>query len=177
MGIKDIIKIDAEIEINLDVLGYLDPNITVNIIKDGRLAEKKHLSLPEQLTNIIKCKNPRCITTIEQEVDHVFRLANEETGLYRCCLLYTSGRAIFPVALRMVYQVAEAVNLPIIGMGGVATADDVIEMMMAGATAVQVGAENLRNPFACKEIIEALPGRMAELGISSLREIIGCARR
>ena len=88
-----------------------------------------------------------------------------------------SGRAIFPVALRMVYQVAEAVNQPIIGMGGVATADDVIEMMMAGATAVQVGAENLRNPFACKEIIEALPGRMAELGISSLREIIGCARR
>ena len=84
MGKKDIIKIDAEIEINLDVLGYLDPNITVNIIKDGRLAEKKHLSLPEQLTNIIKCKNPRCITTIEQEVDHVFRLANEETGLYRC---------------------------------------------------------------------------------------------
>ena len=84
MGKKDIIKIDAEIEINLDVLGYLDPNITVNILKDGRLAEKKHLSLPEQLTNIIKCKNPRCITTIEQEVDHVFRLADEETGLYRC---------------------------------------------------------------------------------------------
>ena len=87
-----------------------------------------------------------------------------------------SGRAIFPVALRMVYQVAEAVKLPIIGMGGVACADDVIEMMMAGATAVEVGAENLRNPYACKEIIEALPGRMKELGIRSLREIIGCAQ-
>ncbi len=86
-----------------------------------------------------------------------------------------SGRAVFPVALRMVYQVAEAVDLPVMGMGGVATADDVIEMMMAGATAVQVGAENLRNPFACKEIIEALPGRMRELGIQSLAEIIGCA--
>ena len=84
MGKKDIIKIDAEIEVNLDVLGYLDPNITVNIIKDGQLAAKKHLALPEQLTNIIRCKNPRCITATEPEVDHVFRLADEETGLYRC---------------------------------------------------------------------------------------------
>jgi len=86
-----------------------------------------------------------------------------------------SGPAIFPVALRMVYQVYEAVKIPVIGMGGVASARDVIEMMLAGATAVQVGAANLVNPYACKEIIEALPGVMQELGITSLKEIIGAA--
>lgn len=86
-----------------------------------------------------------------------------------------SGPAIFPVALRMVWQVYEAVKLPIIGMGGIQTADDVIEMMMAGATAVQVGAANLVNPYACKEIIDQLPVTMARLGISDLKEIIGGA--
>lgn len=94
-------------------------------------------------------------------------LANKTGGL--------SGRAIFPVALRMVYEVYRAVKIPIIGMGGVASAEDVIEMMMAGATAVQVGAENLRNPYACREIIEDLPRVMAELGIERLRDIIGVA--
>jgi dihydroorotate dehydrogenase (NAD+) catalytic subunit len=86
-----------------------------------------------------------------------------------------SGRAIFPVALRMVYEVSKAVKIPIIGMGGVASAENVIEMMMAGASAVQVGAENLRNPYACKEIIEALPRVMAELKIDRLRDIVGVA--
>ena len=84
-----------------------------------------------------------------------------------------SGAAIFPVALRMVYQVAHACRIPVMGCGGVASAREVVEMMMAGATAVQVGAENLRNPFACLEIIEALPALMEELGIHSLTEIIG----
>ena len=84
-----------------------------------------------------------------------------------------SGRAIFPVALRMVYQVAHACVIPVMGCGGVASARDVIEMMMAGATAVQVGAENLRNPFACPEIIAELPALMEELGIDTLQEIIG----
>ena len=86
-----------------------------------------------------------------------------------------SGPAIFPVALRMVYQVAAACRIPVMGCGGVASARDVIEMMMAGATAVQVGAENLRNPYACKEIIEALPGEMERLGIERLADIIGVA--
>lgn len=86
-----------------------------------------------------------------------------------------SGPAIFPVAVRMIWQVASAVNIPIIGCGGVSTADNVIEMMMAGATAVEVGSANLVNPYACKDIIEALPQRMEKLGISSLREIIGVA--
>ena len=84
-----------------------------------------------------------------------------------------SGPAIFPVAVRMVYQVAKAVNIPVIGMGGVSSARDVIEMMMAGATAVQVGAANLVNPYACKEIIEDLPKVMEELGIERLEDIIG----
>ena len=84
-----------------------------------------------------------------------------------------SGAAIFPIAVRMVYQVAHAVKIPVIGCGGVATAEDVVEMMMAGATAVQIGAENLRNPYACKEIIEELPFVMERLGIEKLTDIIG----
>ncbi len=86
-----------------------------------------------------------------------------------------SGRAIFPVAVRMVYQVYEAVKLPIIGMGGVASAEDVIELMLAGATAVQVGAENLVNPYACKDIIESLPQTMEKYRINKLKDIIGGA--
>ena len=84
-----------------------------------------------------------------------------------------SGAAIFPIAVRMVSQVAHAVKIPVIGCGGVSSAEDVIEMMMAGATGVQVGAENLRNPYACKEIIEELPYVMERLGIDKLSDIIG----
>ena len=84
-----------------------------------------------------------------------------------------SGPAVFPVALRMVYQVSKACSIPVMGCGGVANADDVIEMMMAGATAVQVGAANLVNPYACKQIVEDLPKRMESLGIEKLSDIIG----
>lgn len=84
-----------------------------------------------------------------------------------------SGNAVFPVAVRMVYQVAKACNIPVMGCGGVSTAKDVIEMMMAGATAVQVGAANLVNPYVCKEIIEALPAECEKLGITKLSDIIG----
>ena len=87
-----------------------------------------------------------------------------------------SGAAIFPVALRMVYQVSGAVKIPVVGMGGVSSAEDVIEMMLAGATAVEVGAANLVDPFACRNIIEALPATMEKYGITSLKEIIGGAR-
>ncbi len=86
-----------------------------------------------------------------------------------------SGPAVFPVALRMVYQVYSAVKIPIIGMGGVSTAEDVIEMMLAGARAVQVGAANLVNPYACRDIINALPETMEKYGIDSLESIIGGA--
>ena len=87
-----------------------------------------------------------------------------------------SGPAIFPVALRMVYQVAHAVKIPVVGMGGVASAEDVVEMMMAGATAVEVGAANLIDPFACKRIIEELPAVMEKYKIGSLSEIIGAVK-
>ena len=86
-----------------------------------------------------------------------------------------SGPAIKPVAVRMIYQVYEAVKIPIVGMGGVATAEDVIELMLAGATAVEVGAENLVNPYACRDIINALPGVMEKYGIKNLTDIIGGA--
>ena len=83
-GKKDIIKIGQVIDINFDVLGYIDPGITVNIIRDGKLFKREHLTLPERVTDIIRCKNPRCITTTEQELKHVFRLANREKQIYRC---------------------------------------------------------------------------------------------
>lgn len=87
-----------------------------------------------------------------------------------------SGAAIFPVALRMVWQAANACKIPIIGCGGIETAEDVVEMMMAGASAVQIGAANLRNPFVCKEIIEQLPATMNRLGIERLSDIIGIVK-
>ena len=91
MGKKDIIKVDADIPINFDVIGYVDSSATVNIIKDGKLAEKKMISMPETLKNVIRCKNPRCITSVEQEIDHVFKLTDKENGIYRC--LYCETKA------------------------------------------------------------------------------------
>ncbi len=85
MGKKDIIKIEGGLDrIDLDVLGYIDHNITINIIRDSQIVEKKSLSLPQTITNVIQCKNPRCITSIEQELPHVFYLADEKTETYRC---------------------------------------------------------------------------------------------
>ena len=85
MGRKDIIKIEGSIDLlNLDALGYIDHNITVNIIKDGQIAEKKVLKLPRRIVGVIHCKNPRCITSIEQELPHVFLLTDEESQTYRC---------------------------------------------------------------------------------------------
>jgi len=92
MGRKDIIKIDDLIPIDLDILGYIDPDVTVNIIRDNGLSEKKHLSLPERVVNVIRCKNPRCITQIEQEIDHVFVLADREKGVYRCYYCETAHK-------------------------------------------------------------------------------------
>ena len=85
MGVKDIIKVECPIEnLDLDILGFIDHNITVNIIKDEKIVEKRILKLPKQITNVIKCKNPRCITSIEQGLDHVFILADPEKEVYRC---------------------------------------------------------------------------------------------
>lgn len=83
-GKKDIIKIDADIDIDLDVIGYVDPSVTVNVIRNGEIVEKKKISAPEKLTNVLFCKNPRCITSTEAALDHVFRLTDPETKTYRC---------------------------------------------------------------------------------------------
>ena len=91
MGKKDIIKIDADIELDTAILGYIDPNVTVNIIKDGKIVEKKRVSLPEKLVNVIECKNPRCITSCEQELDQVFTLTDRESRVYRC--MYCEAKA------------------------------------------------------------------------------------
>ncbi len=90
MGRKDIIKIDSPMEVDLDVLGYIDPNITVNIIRDGVRVAKKHVELPKRLVNIIRCKNPRCITMSESQLDAIFLLSDEEKRTYRCAYCETA---------------------------------------------------------------------------------------
>lgn len=91
MGKKDIIKIDADIKVDFDVIGFVDPGATINIIKGGVLVEKRNIDMPNTLINVIKCKNPRCITSCEQELDHIFKLADKENKIYRC--LYCETKA------------------------------------------------------------------------------------
>ena len=91
MGRKDIIKIDKVIDLNFDALGYVDPGVTVNIIIDGKLAKRQSIDVPERIENIIKCKNPRCITTVEQELKHIFVLSDKENLVYRC--VYCESKA------------------------------------------------------------------------------------
>ena len=91
MGKKDIIKIGRVIDLDFAVLGYIDPGITVNIIRDGALAKRERLTLPERITDVIRCKNPRCITSVEQELQHEFKLTDREKGVYRC--VYCEAKA------------------------------------------------------------------------------------
>ena len=91
MGKKDIIKVQGDMNLNLDILGFVDDQITVNIIKGGELAKRTHIDLPEEITNVIHCKNPRCITTTEQELPHVFKLTDREKRVYRC--IYCESKA------------------------------------------------------------------------------------
>ncbi|MCQ2479276.1 MAG: aspartate carbamoyltransferase regulatory subunit [Clostridia bacterium] len=92
LGKKDIIKIDAVIPLDFDVIGFVDPEATVNVIKDGKLVEKKAICLPKKLTNVIKCKNPRCITSCEQELDNIFVLTDESAKIYRCLYCETKAK-------------------------------------------------------------------------------------
>ena len=94
LGRKDIIKIDAKIHVNFDVVGFVDPGATVNIIRDGILKEKKQMGLPERLTNVIRCKNPRCNSSCEQELDQVFRLSDPRAREYRCLYCETKASGI-----------------------------------------------------------------------------------
>ncbi len=140
------------------VIAKLSPNVTdiTEIAKASEAAGADGVSLINTLLGMridLKTKKPV--------------LRNTTGGL--------SGPAVFPVALRMVYQTAKAVTIPVVGMGGIASAEDVLEMMLAGATAVEIGAENLRDPFACKKIVEDLPRAMEQYGIETLTEIIGRA--
>ncbi|MBE5809174.1 MAG: aspartate carbamoyltransferase regulatory subunit [Clostridiales bacterium] len=89
---KDIIKIDSDIPISFDVLGYVDPGVTVNIIRNGELVEKRRIDMPEMLTNVIRCKNPRCITSTERAIDHVFKLTDRKNEVYRCIYCETAAK-------------------------------------------------------------------------------------
>lgn len=92
MGKKDIIKIDSDFDVNFEILGFVDPDVTVNIIKNGSTVEKKTIELPEKLTNVLKCKNPRCISATEQELPHIFKLADKEERIYRCLYCETKAK-------------------------------------------------------------------------------------
>ena len=91
MGRKDIIKIDKRMDINLDAIGYVDPGITINFIENGKLSKRTHIDPPEKIVDVIRCKNPRCITTVEQEIPHIFRLTDKANGIYRC--IYCESKA------------------------------------------------------------------------------------
>ena len=92
MGKKDIIKIDSDFDVDTDILGFVDPDVTVNIIKDGKTAEKKAIGLPERLTNVLTCKNPRCISATEQELPQIFKLTDRERRVYRCLYCETKAK-------------------------------------------------------------------------------------
>ncbi len=185
-------KIDKE-----EQVGWIEVNVSCPNVHGGGMSFGTSPEMAKEVTKAVKkvTKKP-VIVKLSPNVTDIVAIAKacEEGGADGISLINTllgmrinlktrkpvvantmggfSGQAIFPVAVRMVYQVAHAVNIPVIGMGGVASAEDVIEMMLAGATAVQVGAQNLVDPYACKKIIEDLPSVMQKYGISSLEEII-----
>ena len=188
-------KIDAE-----EQVGIIEVNISCPNVRHGGMSFGTSCQSAAEVTRAVKAVTTKPVyLKLSPNVENIaeIALACQEAGADGISLINTllgmridlrtrkpviantmggfSGPAIFPVALRMVYQVAQAVRIPIMGMGGVSSARDVIEMMLAGATAVQVGAANLKNPYICKQIIEDLPKEMEKLGIKSLKEIIGGA--
>ena len=188
-------KIDKE-----DQVGIIEVNISCPNVHGGGMAFGTDPKMAAEITRAVKAVTTKPVyIKLSPNVTDIVSIAKacEDAGADGLSLINTllgmrinlktgkpiiantmggfSGPAIFPIALRMVYQVSHAVNIPVIGMGGVSTAEDVIEMMYAGATAVQVGAANLKNPYACKEIIEDLPNVMEKYGIKDLNDIIGKA--
>ncbi len=186
-------KIDGEEQVEIIELNVSCPNVHGGGMSFGTSAE----SVAEVVRAVKQVVTKPLYVKLTPNVTDIVSIAKaaEAAGADGICLINTmlgmridtrtrkpiiantmggfSGAAVFPVAVRMVYQVSKACNIPVIGCGGVETAGDVIEMMMAGATAVEVGAANLRNPYACKEIIEQLPVEMERLGIEKLTDIIG----
>lgn len=183
-----------------DQVGWLEVNISCPNVHGGGMAFGTDPNAAKEVTQAVKAvtKKP-VIMKLSPNVTDIAAIAKacEDGGADGISLINTvqamridlnkkkpvlantfgglSGPAVFPLALRMVWQVYEAVKIPVVGLGGISSAEDVIEMMLAGATAVEVGATTLVNPFACKEIIEALPAVMDKYGISNLKEITGAA--
>ena len=188
-------KLDA-----CDQVGWLEVNISCPNVHGGGMSFGTNPEAAAEVTKAVKAvtKKP-IIIKLSPNVTDIVAIAKacENAGADGISLINTllgmrinlrnrkpviankmggfSGKAIFPVAVRMVYQVASAVDIPVVGMGGVSSAEDVIEMMLAGATAVEIGAQNLVDPFACKNIIEELPSVMQKYGIENLKDIIGAA--
>ena len=183
-----------------DQVGWIEVNISCPNVHGGGMAFGTSPEGAAEVTRAVKAVTTKpIIVKLSPNVTDIVSIAKacEEAGADGISLINTllgmridlktrkpviankmggfSGSAIFPVAVRMVYQVAHAVKIPVVGMGGVSSAEDVIEMMLAGATAVEVGAANLVDPFACKRIIEDLPRVMDKYGIKTLEEIIGQA--
>ena len=182
-------------------VGLIEVNISCPNVRHGGMSFGTSPEAAAEVTRAVKAVTTKPVyIKLSPNVTDIVAIARacEQAGADGICLINTmlgmridvkcrkpiianvmggfSGAAIFPVAVRMVYQVARACRIPVMGCGGVETARDVIEMMMAGATAVQVGAANLRNPYACKEIVEALPREMERLGIERLSDIIGIVK-
>ena len=186
----------------VDEVAIIELNISCPNVHNGGMAFGTSPEAAKEVTKAVKAVTTKPVyVKLTPNVANIAEIAKacEEAGADGICLINTllgmridlktkkpviankmggfSGPAIFPVALRMVYQVYQAVNIPIIGVGGVESANDVIEMMLAGASAVEVGAANLKNPYACKEIIEDLPNKMKKYGIEKLSDIIGAAHK
>ncbi len=189
-------KLDKE-----EQVGWLEVNVSCPNVHGGGMSFGTNPGAAAEVTRAVKAVTTKpVIIKLSPNVTDIVSIAKacEEAGADGISLINTllgmridmrrrvpviankmggfSGSAIFPVAVRMVYQVAHAVNIPVVGMGGVSSAEDVIEMMMAGATAVEVGAANLVDPFASKRIIDDLPAAMAKYGIENLADIIGAVK-
>ncbi len=184
-----------------EYVGLLEVNVSCPNVHGGGMSFGTDPASAAEVTKAVKAVTTKPVfIKLSPNVTDIVSIAKacEEAGADGICLINTllgmridikkrqpviantmggfSGDAVFPVALRMVYQVAKACNIPVMGCGGVSSAKDVIEMMMAGATAVQVGAANLVNPYACKEIIEQLPAECEKLGINRISDIIGAVK-
>ncbi len=199
-SIEEYVECCSKID-KVEQVGIIEVNVSCPNVKHGGMSFGTSPQAAAEVTRAVKAVTTKPVfIKLSPNVTDIVSIAKacEEAGADGICLINTmlgmridtmrrkaviantmggfSGPAIFPIAVRMVYQVAQACSIPVMGCGGVATASDVIEMMMAGATAVQVGAQNLVNPYACKEIIEALPAEMKRLGITNLRDIIGIVK-
>ena len=184
----------------VDQVGWLEVNISCPNVHGGGMSFGTDPKMAAEVTRAVKAVTTKpVIMKLSPNVTDIASIAKacEDAGADAVSLINTlmgmrinlrtrkpllanttggmSGPAVFPLALRMVYQVYKAVNIPVVGLGGVSSAEDVIEMMLAGATAVEVGAANLVNPYACRDIVDALPAAMEKYGIQDLNEIIGGA--